>query len=138
MKKVIEGQITSVFGPRRDPINHLVAIHQGIDLAAPVGTPIYSPTDGAVVAVYDHAAGGRTLILRSADGAVRYGFCHLQRIELLVGQPVRRGQLVARSGNTGRSTGPHLHFSVKTGGRWVDGVYQGGGYVDPTPYLDIK
>lgn len=138
MKKVIEGTITSAFGPRHDPLNHLVAIHQGIDVSAPIGTPIYAPADGAVAAVYDHAAGGRTLILRNTQGTLRFGFCHLSRIECLVGQPVRKGQLVARSGNTGRSTGPHLHFSVREGGHWVDGVYQGGAYVDPTPYLPIR
>lgn len=138
MKKVIEGAVTSAFGPRRDPLNHLVAIHQGIDVSAPIGTPVYAPVDGVVAAVYDHAAGGRTLILSNAEGTLRFGFCHLSRIEMLVGQAVRKGQLVARSGNTGRSTGPHLHFSVRAGGCWRDGRYEGGAYVDPMPYLSIR
>lgn len=138
MKKVIEGIVSSTFGVRRDPQNNLSVFHQGLDVAAPVGTPIYAPAQGMVAAVYDHAVGGRTLILRNTEGTLRFGFCHLQRIELLVGQAVRKGQLIARSGNTGRSTGPHLHFSVRVGGCWVDGVYEGGAYVDPMPYFSIR
>lgn len=148
MNRIIEGAITSPFGLRHDPINGLWRDHNGIDVRAVAGTPIYAPSDCVVRGVYSHAAGGKTLILGSADGAIRYGFCHLSSYCVAFGDRVRKGQMVARSGNSGRTTGPHLHLTVKSGGRWVeariaeDGTlieaqYQGGAFVDPTPFLDF-
>lgn len=137
-KRVIEGAITSKFGLRRDPINNTATMHQGIDIAAPTGTPIYSPTAGSVRAIYSHPAGGLTMIVGSDCGRVRYGFCHLSSCELRQGERVSRGMLVARSGNSGRTTGAHLHYSVKRGGEWIEEKYEGGEFVDPSKYLEIE
>lgn len=148
MRRVIEGVISSPFGLRRDPINDLWRDHNGIDVAAAVGTPILSPTDGIVRGIYNHPAGGKTLIIISDDGKMRYGFCHLSKQIATIGQHVSKGDQIARSGNTGRTTGPHLHLTVKCGGEWVakqiapDGTtieahYLGGAFVDPTPFLEI-
>lgn len=137
-KRVIEGTITSKFGLRRDPINNTAKMHQGIDIAAPTGTPIYSPTAGYVSAIYSHPAGGLTIIVGSDCGQMRYGFCHLSGCVLGEGERVERGTMIARSGNSGRTTGAHLHYSVKQGGEWVNGKYEGGEFVDPSKYLDIE
>lgn len=138
MKKVIQGVVTSHFGGRVDPIGGVYRIHQGIDISAAVGTPIYSPTDGVVSAIYNHLQGGLTLILRSKCGVLRYGMCHLSDISLVQGDEVAKGDLVALSGNTGRSTGAHLHFSVKSAGKWYSEQYVGGKYIDSEPYLLIE
>ncbi len=123
VRRVTEGRITSPFGRRRDPIHpNTWKEHNGIDIGAPVGTPVYAPADGVVRSTYTHSAGGMTLLMTSTDGTVRYGFCHLSGYTVKPGERVMRGQQIARSGNTGRSTGPHLHFSVKTGGRWHDQI----------------
>lgn len=138
MKKVIEGHITSPFGRRFDPINRLEKIHQGVDISAPIGTPVFSPVKGRIMAVHNHTQGGLTAIVGSDCQGLRFGFCHLSSVELPVGADVERGQMVARSGNSGRSTGPHLHYSVKCGGVWQDDTYVGGQFVDGSKYLDIR
>ncbi len=138
MKKVIEGVVTSRFGGRHHPLEGVFKVHQGIDVSAVVGTPIYSPTDGTVAAVFTHISGGLTLVLRSDCGLIRYGMCHLNTVPLEEGDEVRKGEIVAYSGNSGRSTGPHLHYSVKTGGKWYGEQYVGGSYVDSEKYLVIE
>ncbi len=136
-RRVIEGVVTSPFGGRRHPIEGIYKVHQGIDIAAPKGTAVYSPCVGVVSSIYRHKSGGLTMIIRSEDGLMRFGFCHLQSCALEVGSKVSVGELIARSGNSGRSTGPHLHFSVKSGGRWHGEQYIGGRYVDGEPYLEF-
>lgn len=137
MKKVIEGRISSPFGRRIDPINKIETIHQGVDISAPVGTPIFSPVAGRIAAIYKHSQGGLTVIIASGCGGLRFGFCHLSSADLSTGANVCRGQMFARSGNSGRSTGAHLHYSVKCGGRWQGDLYVGGLFVDSSKYLDI-
>ncbi len=137
-KRVIEGRITSSFGGRRDPVNGAYRQHQGVDIAAVVGTAVYAPMGGVVSAVYGHPVGGVTVILRSGCGGYRFGMCHLDSVSVSVGDIVEAGGLVAYSGNSGRSTGPHLHFSVKEGGVWRGDSYVGGRYVDPVPFLDVR
>lgn len=147
--RVIRGAITSPFGRRHDPINRLWREHNGVDVAAPTGSAVYSPVAGTVHGVYAHPSGGKTLIIGSKDGALRFGFCHLSGYRVAIGDVVSRGQCVARSGNTGRTTGPHLHFTVKCGGRWhpayiaedgtrVEAAYIGGDFVDPEPYMTFE
>lgn len=137
MKKICEGLIVSPYGLRRDPVENLWRQHNGIDIAAPVGTPILSPVDGYVSAMYSHPAGGKTLIIRSGCGKLRFGFCHLSGYKVRAGQHMAKGTHVADSGNTGRTTGPHLHYSVKYGGEWIGEEYIGGEFVDPAPYIEI-
>jgi murein DD-endopeptidase MepM/ murein hydrolase activator NlpD len=124
--KVIEGRITSPFGYRKHPITGTTTFHNGIDVAAPIGTPVYSPADGKISSIYEHATGGKTLIMHDTQG-IRYGFCHLDEYCVKVGDNIKKKQLIAKSGNTGRSTGAHLHFTVKIGNS----------FVDPVKYLNI-
>lgn len=138
-KKVCAGRITSPFGVRRDPFMPTTwSSHNGIDIAANVGTPVICPIDGVVSALYDNQKGGKTLILRSNCGTLRFGFCHLNNYLVFKGQSVVKGERIAHTGNTGNSTGPHLHFSVKSGGKWnTYGDYIGGRWTDPMPYYEF-
>ncbi|MEG1608164.1 MAG: M23 family metallopeptidase [Mucinivorans sp.] len=135
MNRVCRGEISSPFGLRRDPIDHSMRMHQGVDIEASMGCAVYSPCNGTVASVYLHTVGGRTLIIRSEDGLQRFGFCHLSQCIALQGQIVERGQKIALTGNSGRTTGPHLHFSVRIGGRWLQDQYLGGEFVDPKDYM---
>lgn len=104
------GIFTSGFGYRWG------ALHDGVDLAGPVGTPIYAASDGIVKeAGYTNSGYGAWVLLRHSDGTVtRYG--HINSWNVQVGQQVFAGDQIATIGNRGNSTGPHLHFSVLLGG----------------------
>lgn len=110
----------SPFGWRIDPITGKKKFHHGIDVALPVGTPLVAPADGEVVHKGSGASGGNVLIMK--HGPKDYiVFYHLQKPSALkVGDKVERGQVVAYSGNTGRSTGPHLHMELRNSKRWGD------------------
>lgn len=112
---------TSGFGVRSDPFRGGAAMHAGVDLAGPVGTPIYATADG-VVARGEWANGyGNLVELDHGRGiATRYG--HLSKIIVHAGDRVKRGDLIALMGSTGRSTGSHLHYEVRLDGRAVNPV----------------
>jgi murein DD-endopeptidase MepM/ murein hydrolase activator NlpD len=107
--------VGSGFGVRTDPFNGRASLHTGLDFPAEVGTPIQAAAGGIVTSAEWHAAYGNTLEIDHGNGLVtRYAHC--SSIEVERGAFVKRGQLVARVGNTGRSTGPHLHFEVLVDG----------------------
>jgi len=104
--------IGSGFGWRVDPIVGTGAMHEGIDFAAEVGTPVIAAAGGVVVSTEKHPQYGNLIeIDHGNDFSTRYA--HLSKITVKDGQVIRRGQRIALSGNTGRSTGPHLHFEVR-------------------------
>jgi murein DD-endopeptidase MepM/ murein hydrolase activator NlpD len=118
----------SPYGPRVHPITGKRTFHHGVDVALPVGTPLTAPADGVVVKKGNGPSGGVTLIVKH-DNNLHTVYYHLQKpSQLAVGAQVKRGDLIAYSGNTGASTGPHLHFEVRKSARWGDTV-------DPVPYL---
>lgn len=119
-----DGQITSGFGTRIDPITGESQMHAGIDIAAPEGTPVRSVRDGVVVFSGERGAAGRLLEIRNRDGSVA-SYAHNAALLAETGQSVRAGDVVATVGSSGRSTGPHLHFAVR----------REGNPVDPTPWL---
>lgn len=121
-KPVPAAEFTSGYGTRTDPFRGGAARHQGIDLAAPVGTPIYATADGTVSeAGYNRGGYGNLIKLNHGRGIeTRYG--HLSRILVSPGQRVTRGQLIGRMGSTGRSTGSHLHYEVRIDGRAVNPI----------------
>ncbi len=106
------GRLTSPFGYRNDPFTGVRSMHYGVDLAAPVGTAIVSTMAGQIIAVGDRPAGyGKYIVVRHAQGFQSlYG--HLSRIVVRKGQYVSQGQKIGEMGSSGRSTGPHLHFSL--------------------------
>ena len=109
---IVADHIGSVFGRRIDPIAGVGAMHEGIDLVADVGTQVVAAAGGVVQTAEFHPEYGNIIeIDHGNDFSSRYA--HLSRIDVKPGQIIRRGQLIALSGNTGRSTGPHLHFEVR-------------------------
>ncbi len=114
-------RITSKFGSRIHPITKVESFHNGVDLAAAIGTDVVAPVAGKVMQVWNHArGGGKSLAMIGQDGR-RYGFAHLSQQLAKAGQMVAEGEVIAKTGNSGASTGgPHLHFTVKKNGSWVD------------------
>ncbi len=85
--------------------------HAGIDIRAPIGTPVLAAADGAVAHVGQQVLAGKLIVVAHADDLATVYF-HLSEIDVAAGQLVRRGQVIGRSGNTGNATTPHLHFGV--------------------------
>ncbi len=114
----------SGFGMRTDPITKQPAFHRGLDIPVPVGTPVYAPFAGQVTRIDRDGVGkgavnGNAVILRV--GEHRWAFLHLSTVAVKPGANVQRGQLLGKSGQTGRSTGPHLHIQVyDPSGKLVD------------------
>lgn len=122
------GTITDGFGYRVNPITGDRRLHKGIDIAAPMGTPIWAVADGTVLTVdYEGGGYGNFLEIRHDDGTVTL-YAHAHRILVQKGQRVRRGEVIAEVGSTGRSSAPHLHFEVKPDGK---------NPVDPLTYVAI-
>ncbi len=111
-KPTLGARLTSNFGPRRDPKRNRYAMHNGIDLAAPRGTPIYSTADGIVVFSGRQRGYGIIVKIRHAFGFETV-YAHLNRARVKVGERVERGQRIADMGSTGRSTGSHLHYEIR-------------------------
>ena len=108
----VEGRINSSFGEREDPINGEGAFHPGIDIEATYGTPVRAAGDGEVTGLNFGAGYGRQVALdHSHDLITLYG--HLSAIAVVPGQHVTRGQVIGYVGQTGRATGPHLHYEVR-------------------------
>lgn len=116
----LEGRVTSGLGARRAPLRGASTDHGGIDIAVPIGTPVVAPADGVVEFAGPRGRGGNTVLIRHADGRVT-GYAHLDSINVKAGDRVSQGAAFAASGNTGNSTGPHLHFSARDAqGRRID------------------
>ena len=121
-KPVRTAAFTSGYGVRSDPFKGGAAMHAGIDLSGPVGTPIYATADGVVTtAGYNNGGYGNLVKIEHGRGIeTRYG--HLASMAVGAGQRVTRGQVIGRMGSTGRSTGSHLHYEVRIDGRAVNPI----------------
>ena len=119
--KPARGWFTSRFGYRIDPFTGKPTMHNGIDIAASPGTPIVAPADGKVVYVAYEAGYGKILAIDHGYG-VKTRFAHNSQIYVKVGQVVKRGDVIAALGSTGRSTGPHLHYEVRVNNVPVDPI----------------
>ena len=118
-KSPVKGRLTSRMGFRKDPFTGRLAYHPGIDIANRRGTPIYSSQFGRIIYTGYRGGYGKTIMIAHPKGYVTlYG--HLSRILVRRGQVVKQRQLIAKMGNTGRSTGPHLHFEIHHGGKLVN------------------
>ncbi|AVM74719.1 M23 family metallopeptidase [Magnetospirillum gryphiswaldense] len=102
----------SGFGTRNDPLNNRTGIHEGIDLGAPIGTPVYATGDGTVIDAGEKSRYGQTVDIDHGNG-LETRYAHLSRIKVQPGQKVTRATIIGLVGNTGRSTGPHLHYEVR-------------------------
>jgi murein DD-endopeptidase MepM/ murein hydrolase activator NlpD len=109
------GWVTSDFGSRVDPYTSERVMHAGLDIAGPHGKEIVAPSEGTVVFAGLEGGYGNVLVIDHGYGIkTRYG--HLSSIKVKAGERVKRGDLIAAMGNTGRSTGPHLHYEVRVNG----------------------
>lgn len=108
----VVAKITSKFGYRTDPkTGKQNALHNGIDLAVPLNTPIKSPISGIVDAVISGGDGGNQVIIKH-DNGYKTGYAHLNKVLVKKGDKVKQGDVIGLSGNTGKSTGPHLHLTL--------------------------
>ncbi len=115
----VNGWFTSKFGYRLSPFSGLPMMHNGADIAATPGAPVYAPADGVVSYVgYDSGYGNLVSIDHGYGVVTRYG--HNSRVYVKVGQKIKRRDIIAAVGNTGRSTGPHLHYEIRVSGVPVD------------------
>ncbi|MBX7115052.1 MAG: M23 family metallopeptidase [Myxococcaceae bacterium] len=111
----VRGWVTSDFGPRLDPYTSDRVMHAGLDIAGPHGKEVIAPSDGTVVFAGLEGGYGNVLVVDHGYG-IKTRFGHLASIKVKPGERVKRGQVVAALGNTGRSTGPHLHYEVRVNG----------------------
>ncbi|HEX8527735.1 peptidoglycan DD-metalloendopeptidase family protein, partial [Allosphingosinicella sp.] len=120
-RPVNTANFTSGYGTRSDPFRGSRAMHAGVDLAGPLGTPIYATADGIVGRAEYAGAYGNLVEVNHGQGIqTRYG--HMSRLIARPGQRVRRGELIGLMGSTGRSTGSHLHYEVRIDGRAVNPI----------------
>jgi len=108
----VEGQVTGSFGERIDPFNGEGAFHSGVDIGSSYGTPVVAPADGVVMMTETLGGYGKTIMIEHGNGiSTRYG--HLSGYSVTAGQHVHRGDVIGYVGESGRSTGPHLHYEVR-------------------------
>jgi murein DD-endopeptidase MepM/ murein hydrolase activator NlpD len=121
---MVAGRLSAPFGNRYDPFKTGKAVvHNGIDIAAPLGTPIYAPDDGVILAATDLYDGkpayGKVLVFQSSRKTQTL-FAHLDGYQVQQGQHIQKGIRIASVGNTGKSTGPHVHVETFIRGERVD------------------
>ncbi len=115
----VAGRVTSGYGTRLDPLTGESSLHAGLDVGAPEGTPIRAPAGGVVLSAGPKGGYGNAVEVDHGNGLVTlYG--HAAEVLVSKGEFVQPGQEIATVGSSGRSTGPHLHFEVRQGGRKVD------------------
>ncbi len=117
-------RISSPYGYRIHPISGVKKLHAGVDMASPMGTRILAAYDGKVIAASYNSSMGNYIMIDHGDNLITV-YMHASALLVSTGQRVSRGDLIAKVGSTGNSTGPHLHFAVRLNGA----------YVDPMPYL---
>jgi murein DD-endopeptidase MepM/ murein hydrolase activator NlpD len=120
----VNGRVLSGFGARSDPFNGEGAFHTGVDLEAPMGTPVHAAGDGVVYEAQYMSGYGNMVVVDHGNG-MRTMYAHLSRYNVIPGEEVHRGDVLAFSGATGAVTAPHLHFEVRVGSSPVN----------PFPYL---
>ncbi|MBS1613934.1 MAG: M23 family metallopeptidase [Bacteroidetes bacterium] len=116
-------RLASGFGYRTDPIYKITKFHEGMDFTAPVGTEVFVTGDGVVETVnYSFKGYGNEIVVNHGYG-YRTRYAHLSKFKVKPGQKVKRGDVIGNVGNTGKSTGPHLHYEVLKNGNAVNPVY---------------
>lgn len=119
------GVLTSGFGKRDHPISGQSSMHDGVDIAADTGTEILAFADGKVDYIGESEAYGQYLQLRHSNGVTTF-YAHCSELLVQKGEHVKMGEVVARVGSSGNTTGPHLHMEMKKEGR----------FIDPLPYIE--
>lgn len=117
--KPSDGPVTSRFGKRKDPLNHKSAFHTGVDLRGKRGDKIYATADGVVLKAFRNGSFGNYIKISHKNGYTT-SFAHMQAFLVRKGDKIKRGQLIGLVGNTGRSTGPHLHYEIALNGKRIN------------------
>jgi murein DD-endopeptidase MepM/ murein hydrolase activator NlpD len=120
----VDGQLMSHFGRRSDPFSGEGAFHSGVDISAPHGTPIKAAADGVVASAEWFGGYGRLVVVDHGN-ALQTWYAHLSRFDVVPGQWIKRGEILGRTGATGRATSAHVHYEVR----------RGGAAINPHPYL---
>ena len=115
----VEGRVVSGVGMRPSPWTGTEEFHSGLDIPKPVGTPVHASGDGVVESVGEMGGNGRNIVLAHGQ-EITTQYAHLSKILVSEGEHVRKGQPIGLVGNSGRSTGPHLHYEVRVNGTPVD------------------
>jgi len=123
--------ISSSYGPRRNPVTGQFSVHQGVDLAAPEGSEVYAVKGGTVIGLGEDQVLGKYIIMSHDNDWVSF-YGHLSSINTTLHAELQSGNLIARVGSTGQSTGPHLHFELRQNGQSRDparllGIFKGTG-----------
>ncbi len=111
----VRGWVTSPFGNRISPFSSILKFHEGIDIATQTGMPVLAPADGLVIKANFNTGYGNVVEISHGYG-VKTSYAHNSRLSVKAGQRVRRGDVIAYVGNSGASTGPHLHYEVRLNG----------------------
>ncbi|CUH94192.1 putative secreted protein [Propionispora sp. 2/2-37] len=115
------GAVTSGFGQRNSPWEDGSELHPGIDIAAGIGTPVVATADGEVVKSGWSGGYGNIVQIDHGNG-IETIYGHNSKVAVIVGQKVKKGQIVSFAGSTGRSTGPHVHYEIRVNGTAVDPI----------------
>ena len=110
----VDGRLMGGFGGRTDPFSGEGAYHTGVDLSAPIGTPVHATADGRIQFAGFYHGYGRLVVVNHGNNYETY-YAHLSRMDVMEGQEIRQGEILGRVGSSGRSTGPHLHYEVRIG-----------------------
>jgi murein DD-endopeptidase MepM/ murein hydrolase activator NlpD len=114
--KPTTGRFADGFGKRVHPITHRIVFHEGLDLAPGLGARVVASQDGKVIFAGMKAGYGRLIILDHGQGITSY-YAHLDKILVKTGNTVKRGDLIGKVGESGKVTGPHLHFEIRVDGK---------------------
>lgn len=125
MKFPVNGKITSKYGNRKHPVTGEYKLHNGVDIGVPIGTAVKPNMSGTIVNTWFNESGGNQMKIELKNGYTM-GFAHLSKYNLKKGDKFKANETVALTGNTGRSTGPHLHLTIRD---------QKGELVDPQKIL---
>lgn len=134
----IKGNFISGFGYRRSPISGRYQMHTGLDFAAPMGTPIYAAGDGKVIFAAYNAHGYGTSVDIDHGNGYESKYAHMMKLSVKEGDEVKRGQIIGYSGNSGMSTGPHLHYEIKHKGVKIDPLDYFYSDLSPTQFLKLR
>ena len=115
----IDGRLMGPFGHRSDPFSGEGALHTGVDISAPTGTPVKAAADGVVTYAQYFGGYGRLVVITHNTGIQTY-YAHLSKFDVIAGQEIRQSEILGRVGSTGRVTAPHLHYEVRLGGAPVN------------------
>ncbi len=116
-----KSHLSSLFGVRIHPVYKRRKMHTGLDFSAPIGTPIYAPGNGKIISTKYTSGYGREVLISHGYGYVTR-YAHMHKINVKRGQKIKRGEIIGTVGNTGLSTGPHLHYEIIKDGKKINPI----------------